>query len=171
MADITTEQVWREIERNVFAVLGLVTARHQARTVGIVYVVRKRQLYIGTDKETWKVRHIRQNPHVSITVPIAKRIAFMPWLKIPAATITFSGTATIHDARDVDAELLQAIYRGLVKDEKAIVASCVIAVTPQADFLTYGVGVPLMHMRDPKRARGRVAVTTERSVKAPGRQP
>jgi hypothetical protein len=35
---------------------------------------------------------------------------------------------------------------------------CVIEVTPEKDFLTYGVGVPLMKMRDPEEARGRAPV-------------
>lgn len=44
---LTTESIWDEIDRNNFAVLGMVTARHQARTVGIVYVVDDHRLYIG----------------------------------------------------------------------------------------------------------------------------
>jgi hypothetical protein len=30
-----------------------------------------------------------------MTIPIAKRVPLMPWVKIPAATITFSRTAQI----------------------------------------------------------------------------
>ena len=44
---LTSASVWNEVERNSFAVLGMVTARHQARTVGIVYVVDDHRLYIG----------------------------------------------------------------------------------------------------------------------------
>jgi len=36
--------------------------------------------------------------------------------------------------------------------------SCLIEVTPQGEFVTYGVGVSLMEMRDPAKARGRAAV-------------
>jgi hypothetical protein len=34
---------------------------------------------------------------------------------------------------------------------------CVIEVQPVGDFITYGVGIPLMTMRQPEKARGRVA--------------
>src|SRR5215217_1176342 len=85
---LTTAQVWQEIEANLFAVLGMVTPTGEARTAGIVYVVDDHKLYIGTDKAAWKTKHIVGNPHVSITIPIAKRIPFLPWIKIPAATIT-----------------------------------------------------------------------------------
>lgn len=48
--------------------------------------------------------------------------------------------------------------RQLTKDEKAR-AVCAIKVTPQGEFITYGVGMPLMQMRFPDKARGRADVT------------
>lgn len=44
---LTPDQVWREIDRHLFAVLGMVTAQGEARTVGIVYVVADHMLYIA----------------------------------------------------------------------------------------------------------------------------
>ncbi|MEZ4862787.1 MAG: pyridoxamine 5'-phosphate oxidase family protein [Caldilineaceae bacterium] len=155
---LTSEQVWQEIEKNLFAVIGMVTSQEEARTVGVVYVAHAGKLYIGTQKAAWKVKHIAQNPHVSLTVPIAKRIPLLPWIKIPAATITFSGEAKVLEQSEVNAEILQKLYHDVVKDEKAMAESCVIEVTPQGDFITYGVGIPLMQMRFPNKARGRAAV-------------
>ena len=163
---LTADQVWKEIEVNLFAVLGMVTPTDEARTVGIVYVVNDHRLYIGTDKAAWKTKHIARNPHVSLTIPIAKRIPFMPWLKIPAATITFSGVAHVLDPRDVNADVLKKLYRDVVKDEETMAESCVIEVIPQDDFITYGVGVPLMQMRFPDKARGRIAVASVHSDSA-----
>ena len=157
---MTTDQVWREIEQNLFAVLGMVTPSGEARTVGIVYVVNDHKLYIGTQRQTWKVKHIAANPFVSLTVPIAKQIPLMPWIKIPAATITFAGVARIRDNQAVKADVLNALYRDVVKDENAMAASCVLEVTPQGEFITYGVGIPLMQMRFPEKARGRAAVAS-----------
>ncbi|MEZ4736456.1 MAG: pyridoxamine 5'-phosphate oxidase family protein [Caldilineaceae bacterium] len=157
---LTTDQVWKEIEQNLFAVLGMVTPSKEARTVGIVYVVQDRKLYIGTQKQSWKVKHIAQNPDVSLTVPIAKRIPFLPWIKIPAATITFAGEAKVCENSEVNANVLKSLYRGVVKDEQAMAASCVLEVTPQGEFITYGVGIPLMQMRFPDKARGRAAVAS-----------
>lgn len=155
---LTTGEVWQAIEKEVFAVLGMVTADGEARTVGIVYVVRDRKLYIGTDRDAWKVRHIAANPHVSMTIPIAKRIPLLPWIKIPAATITFCGTAQILPADETPQEILNAVFRGMAEDEERVAGSCLIEVTPEKDFLTYGVGVSLMQMRDPHLARGRATV-------------
>ena len=163
---LTTEQVWRTIEKELFAVLGMVTAKREARTVGVVYVVRDRRLYIGTGRDTWKARHVTANRHVSITIPIAKRIPLIPWIKVPAATITFSGTARVLEAGETPPELLQAVFRGLAENEQLVADSCLIEVTPVKDFITYGVGVSLMQMRDTKKARGRAPVGSVDARKA-----
>ncbi len=155
---LTTGQVWETIEKELFAVLGMVTAENEARTVGIVYVVDNRRLYISSNKEAWKVRHIAQNPHVSMTVTVAKRIPLLPWIKIPAATITFSGEARILEPKDVSRGIIEATFRGMADDEVRTSGACLIEVTPQKEFITYGIGIPLMKMRDPEQARGRAPV-------------
>ena len=106
-----------------------------------------------------KARHIEQNPHVSVTVAIPKQIPLMPWIKIPAATITFSGMATVHPLADMDTDLQQAIFRGMQTDPGMAASSCMIEVEPVGDFITYG-GVSLMGMRDTVNARGRAPVVS-----------
>ena len=54
MADLTTAQVWKEIEDNIFAVLGMVSAKQEARTAGIVYLARGGKLYISSHTDAWK---------------------------------------------------------------------------------------------------------------------
>jgi len=153
--ELTTELVWNELEKELFAVLGMVTAKGEARTAGIVYIVRDRVLYIATGGETWKARHIRENSHVSVTIPIAKRIPILSWIKIPAATITFSGVATVLEAERVDKDILHGLLRGLETNKEMLETMCVIVVKPIGDFITYGVGIPLMAMRDTEKASGR----------------
>ncbi|MCA9980350.1 MAG: pyridoxamine 5'-phosphate oxidase family protein, partial [Anaerolineales bacterium] len=138
--DLTTGQVWQEIDKQLFAVLGFVTPKQEARTVGIVYVTSDRKLYIGSEREAWKVKHIAQNPHVSLTVTIPKSVPFMPFIKIPAATITFAGTAQILGVDAVSAAVIEKLYRGMKIDEAFKEQSAVIEVTPVREFMTYGVG-------------------------------
>ncbi len=45
-APVTTDRIWKEVRARLFAVLGFVNPKGEARTSGIVYVVRNRQLYI-----------------------------------------------------------------------------------------------------------------------------
>lgn len=155
---LTTDQVWDALEKELFAVLGMVTSRQEARTVGIVYAVRDRKLYISTKSDAWKTGHIAANPKISLTVPIAKRIPFLPWIKIPAATITFAGTARLLAPADCSPEILRAVFRDAADDPQLLAEVTIIQVTPVGDFVTYGVGVPLLQMRDPAKARGRAPV-------------
>ncbi len=157
-AQITTDQVWSELEGQLFAVLGFVTPKGEPRSAGINYVVRDHKLYISTDRASWKAKYIAQNPHVSITVPIAKRVPFMPWIKIPAATITFSGSASVLGLDQVAPDIVAILFRGMDVDDELVKTCIVIEVVPERDFVTYGVGVPLMAMRRPEDARGRAPV-------------
>lgn len=155
---LTSEQVWNELTKELFAVLGMVNPKGEARTVGIVYIVHDHKLYISTEKEAWKTRHVQRNPHVSITVPIAKRIPILPWIKIPAATITFSGMAKVLDAKNVQDDILHALFHGLETNQEMLATTVIFEIEPQGEFITYGIGIPLMQMRDREKARGRAPV-------------
>ncbi|MEZ4767953.1 MAG: pyridoxamine 5'-phosphate oxidase family protein [Caldilineales bacterium] len=155
---LTSAQVCQALEKEIFAVVGMVNANQEARTVGIMYTVRDRKLYFSTATSAWKTRYITANAHVSVTVPIAKRIPVMPWIKIPAATITFAGTARVFPATEVTPDLLRAILGPLADDLHAREETSIVEVTPTGDFITYGVGVSLRDMRLPELARGRAAV-------------
>ncbi len=155
---VTTEAVWNAIEKELFAVLGMVTGEGQSRTVGIVYQVHQRKLYIGTGFDTWKARHISENPHVSLTIPIPKRIPFLPWISIPQATITCHGTAKVIPSGEAEPDLLRLVFREAAKDQDLLKIYCLIEVVPKGDFITYGIGIPLLKMRNPDEARGRALV-------------
>ena len=155
---IPSEKVWQTLEKQIFAVLGMVTTKGEARTAGIVYAVHNQQLYISTQKQAWKTRHIIQNPCVSLTIPIHKTIPFMPWIQIPAATITFSGQATVQDAEKISPDILHKLFRGLERDSATLQNTAVITVRPTGEFITYGIGVSLMDMRFPEKARGRAQI-------------
>lgn len=157
MAKITSAQVWKEIENQIFAVIGMVTAHHESRTAGVVYIVRHRQLLIASTKSAWKTRHLATNPHVSVTIPIAKQIPFIP-IKIPPATITFSGVARVLEPADVAGETVSALFRGMEVTPETSAPFAIIEVTPEKEFVTYGVGVSLLTMRDPDESRGRAPV-------------
>jgi len=136
----------------------MVTKESETRSTGIVYTVNDNKLYIGTGLESWKTHHIRLNPEVSITIPIPKRIPLIPWIKIPQATISFSGTAWIIPAVEAEDNILHSVFRHMADDQELMKESCVIEVIPKGDFITYGVGISLMEMRNPELARGRAPV-------------
>ena len=137
-ASISSEQVWSLIRKQAFCIIGFVTTRGEARTAGVVYTVRGRTIYFGTETAAWKTRHLQRNPSISVTVPVPTWASRIPGLNMPPATITMSGKLEPRD--------------------ELMAASSVVEVTPAGDFLTYGIGVSLRTMLRPKEAGGRVSV-------------
>ena len=98
----TTEEVWEVLDKAFFGVLAFSNRDGHPRTAGVCYAVDGRSLLISTAKESWKVRHIAANPNVAMTVTIPKRVPFLPFIKVPAASISFKGDAEILAVEDVD---------------------------------------------------------------------
>ena len=145
-------EVWPYIEKWPFGVLSFVTPQGQSRSAGVMYKVKDRVLYVLTGPETWKARHIRANPNVSMTVtvqrlPIRVRQA-------PPAVITFAGTASVLDIEEVEPEMRRALTRSV--DD--LPDMCVIKIVPCGNFVTYGIGIPMLQMRQPEKALARVPV-------------
>lgn len=157
MVQVTTHQVWAELERRVFAVVGMVTARGEARTVGIMPIVRDRAIWFGSMDSEWKVKHVRTHPQVSVTYPVQRNVPLLPMIKVPAATVTFQGTASVLSGPEIPAEVWRALTRG-VEVPTADSGNVVVRIEPTGDFLTYGIGTSLLGMRDTANARGRAPV-------------
>jgi hypothetical protein len=155
MAELTTDQVWRVLEKQNFMVVGMVSARGQARTAGVMPYTVDRTLWFTTSDQEWKARHIAVNPEVSVTVAIPKRVPLLPWIKVPAATITFSGVAEVVPADRMPAAARDALTKGVKNTEGSDGTLLGIGVRPVGDFITYGVGVSVVKMRDTLAARGR----------------
>ncbi|ACQ78451.1 pyridoxamine 5'-phosphate oxidase-related protein FMN-binding [Beutenbergia cavernae DSM 12333] len=155
MVELTTDAVWRVLAKQNFMVIGMISARGQARTVGVMPLVLERTLWFTTNTQEWHAKHLAANPEVSVTVAIPKRVPFVPWIKIPAATITFSGVAEILPAAQMPREAREKLVRGLELggDERGALIG--VGVRPTSDFVTYGVGVSVLGMRDTEKARGR----------------
>jgi hypothetical protein len=148
----TAEEVWPYIEKWPFAVLSFVTPKGESRSAGVMYKVKDRTLYVLTGPGTWKAKHIKANPNVSVTVtvqrlPIRVRQA-------PPAVITFSGIGSVLAMDDVDPKMRRDLMRG-VGD---MPDTCVIRIEPTGRFVTYGIGIPMMQMRRPDEALARVPV-------------
>ncbi len=162
----TTEEVWEDLDHAFFGVLAFVNRKGHPRTAGISYTVEGRSLYISTDKDMWKVRHITSNPNVSMTVTIPKRVPFLPFIKVPAATITFKGIAEILGVRDIDAAVFDRLPRGSETDPKVLENTAIIRIVPVGEFVTYGIAMPITQMRKHEEAHGRAPCGTDEELAA-----
>jgi len=157
---LTSEQVWRSIAKASFAVLSYVTPGGEPRSSGVVYKAVGRKLYVAVSPESWKARHVPFSGQVSVTVPVRRGGLLALVLPIPPATISFHATAIVDPAGSAAARSPSEELKALLPPERRA-SSAVIEISPTGTFLTYGLGIPLMKMRDPASARARVPVADD----------
>jgi hypothetical protein len=160
---LTSEQVWRALAKASFAVVGYVTPSGEPRSTGVVYKAVGGRMYVAVAPDGWKAKHIAASGRVAVTVPVRRGGILSLLLPIPPATISFHGTAIVHPAGSPEVRARLKDLGALLPPERQATA-CLVEILPAGEFLTYGIGVPLMEMRDPAAARGRVPVTQEGST-------
>jgi hypothetical protein len=141
-----------------FAVISYVTPAGQPRSSGVVYTMADRRMFVVVAADSWKARHIAAGGRVAVTVTVRRGGILSLLFPIPPATISFHGSATVHAADSPKGLLAMKQLAMLLPPERRAVTR-VIEIRPEGQFLTYGVGVPLMRMRNPAIARAHVPVT------------
>jgi Pyridoxamine 5'-phosphate oxidase len=157
-ARLTSEQVWRALGKASFAVIGHVTGSGDPRSSGVVYGIHERRLYVAVAPDGWKAKQIAADGRVAMTVPVRRGGLLSLAVPIPPATISFHGRAIVHEPGDPAVGPALDALRRLLPDERRSSAS-VIEIVPEGTFVTYGLGIPLLRMRDPVASRARVAVS------------
>ena len=159
-ARLTTEQVWHELAKASFAVLGYVTPSGEPRSSGVVYKTVGRRLYVAVASDSWKAKHVAASGRVAVTVPVRRGGLLSLVAPIPPATISFHATAIVHPAGSLRARSLLTELGSLIPAERQA-SGAIIEVVPEGAFVTYGLGVSLSKLRDPAAARARVPVTQQ----------
>jgi hypothetical protein len=159
-APLTTEQVWHQVAKASFAVLGYVTPSGQPRSSGVVYKTLGRRLFVAVAPDSWKAKHVAASGRVAVTVLVRRGGLLSLVAPIPPATISFHGAAVVHAAGSPEARSLLRELASLIPKERRTAGS-VIEVVPEGEFLTYGLGVPLRRMLDPAAAQARVSAARE----------
>jgi hypothetical protein len=149
---LSSEQVWQQISKASFAVLGYVTPDGDPRSSGVLYATAGRRLYVAVAPDSWKARHIPVTGRVAVTVTVRRGGLLSLVFPIPPATISFHAAAVVHPPGALDASTAPTELAALVPAERRN-SMCLIEVVPEGRFVTYGVGVPLRQMRDPASSR------------------
>jgi Pyridoxamine 5'-phosphate oxidase len=157
---LTSEQVWREIAKASFAVVGYVTPSGEPRSSGVVYKTVGRRLFIAVGPESWKAHHIAASGRVAVTVPVRRGGILSLLVPIPPATVSFHATAMVYPPGSPQVRPLLDELASLLPAERRASAA-IIEVEPEGAFVTYGLGVSLTKMRDPDAARARIPVRWE----------
>jgi Pyridoxamine 5'-phosphate oxidase len=159
-ARLTTEQVWHQVAKASFAVLGHVTSSGEPRSSGVVYKTIEGRLYVAVAPDSWKAKQVAASGRVAVTVPVRRGGLLSLVAPIPPATISFHGAAIVHPAGSPQARSCLRELASLIPKERRT-AACVIEVVPEGEFLTYALGVPLRRMLDPAAAQARVPVARQ----------
>jgi hypothetical protein len=155
---LSCSAVWQSLEKASFAVVSHVSAAGEPRSSGVVYGIVDHRLYVAVATDGWKARQIATGQEVAVTVPVRRGGILSLLMPIPPATITFRATATVHPAGSLDVTSVSKDLAKLIPDERRE-SSVIIELVPTHRFVTYGIGVSLMDMRDPARARAWVPVS------------
>ena len=99
-----------------------------------------------------------------MTVTLPRRVSFLPFIKVPAAAITFQGEAQILEVGDIDSTVFARLGRGKESDPAVLADTAVIRIIPRGHFVTYGIGMSVLQMRKHEEAHGRAACGTEQEV-------
>jgi hypothetical protein len=155
---LTSDQVWQALAKATFAVLSYVTPTGEPRSSGVVYKTIGRRLYVAVAPDSWKAKHIAASGRVAVAVPVRRGGIVSLVFPIPPATISFHGTAIVHQSDSSEVSSLLKELASLLPPERRA-SAFLIEILPEGEFLTYGLGVSLRNMRTPAAARGRVLVS------------
>ena len=153
---LTASDVWKSLGKHSFAVMSHVTASGEPRSSGVIYGTDGGRLLVVVAASSWKARTITDGQVVAVTVPARRGGLLAMLFPIPPAAISFRARAKVGEPCVLDLKTLPPKLARLLPPSEA--ESCVIELTPEGHFLTYGIGVSLMTMRDPEAATARVPV-------------
>ena len=160
-ARLTTEQIWHQLAKGSFAVLSHVTPAGSPDPAAS----STRPSDGGCTSRPLPTAGRPGTPRgrVAVTVPVRRGGLLSLVAPIPPATVSFHATAIVHQADSPEVRSVLKELASLLPAERQA-SACIIEVIPEGFFVTYGVGVSLMRMRDPAAARARVPVTQEGSA-------
>jgi hypothetical protein len=146
------DEVRKILKKNIWLVLSTVNEKNQPHSCVVVYQSDGNIITVLTGADTIKVRNIKKNNKVSITIPFRKNF-FHKLIPAPPAELHFYATAEIVPKNDEEAGkvygkfLKQAEKSGVEED------SVFIKITPLNTIHTFGVGIKLLEMMKPEKAR------------------
>lgn len=151
---LTAHDVWAAVAHASFAVISHVTPSGSPRSSGVLYTCEGDRMYVVVAGNSWKARHITDDGLIAVTVPIRRGGIMSLLAPIPPATVSFPAVATVHHTALLGR--VPRLARLVPPDQR--VGCAVLEIRPTGHYVTYGLGVSLRDMRDPHRARARVAV-------------
>jgi uncharacterized protein YhbP (UPF0306 family) len=142
-------EIKRLIGKNHFCVIATASRDGKPHTAGVLYCSKDLELYVYTGRDAKKVRNIRENPCVAITIPVWR--SHLPFA--PPRSIQFQGMAEILSTNE---PVAQGIYNFRILFKRIKITDkggCFIHIRPTEKINTHGVGISVFSMaRHPEKA-------------------
>ena len=164
---LSFDPVVKELRKRDFAVLSTICEEGRPYSVGVSYGVSLPGapfgIYLMTRRHLKKARNIVANHHVSLVVPLTRRLLWF----LPPPSIHFQGTAELLDWKDeVGTRIFESFFMGrqiLSKYKEANgrgeTRICFVRITPNEEVFTYMVGYPVWEIgKRMESGAGRVTI-------------
>jgi len=146
------EEIRRILEKNFWLVLSTVNEKNQPQSCVVIYQSDGHNIFVQTGTETLKANNIRKNSQVSVTIPFRKNLLHK-FIPAPPAELHFKATAELLPFEDAEARQVFRKYLKQINQVSLPQKSIWIKITPKSPIATYGVGIRLIQMRNPSKAR------------------
>src|SRR5689334_17702394 len=84
-AHITSERVWKEINKQSFMIESHISPAGEPRASGVVYRAIRHRLYMVGARDSLKARQIGEGQQVALTIPVRRGGVFLQLLHFPPA--------------------------------------------------------------------------------------
>ena len=149
--DDLTDEVRKILRKNIWLVLSTVNENNRPHSCVVVYQSDGYKITVLTGSDTVKVKNIKKNDKVSVTIPFRKNF-FHKLIPAPPAELHFSATAEIVPKGDEEARKIYNKFLKHAENSGVDEDSIFIKITPSNTIHTYGVGIKLLELRKPEKA-------------------
>ena len=151
MKDLVKE-VRKIMKKNMWLVLSTANEKGNPQSSVIVYSSDGNALYFTTGINTLKARNMQKNPNVSVTIPFRMNLLHK-LIPAPPGELHFKAKAEFLERED---EEVQTMLARIIKYEEKVEIpqeTVYVKLVPTSKIATYSVGIKLINLRFPEKAR------------------
>ena len=142
------DEVRNLFKRNNSLVLSTVSSKGNPQSSLVVYVSDGETIYVMTGEMTQKIKNIKKNPLVSVTIPFYKNLLHRLITIAPPASLTFKADADILPFNEEEPRKLFKKRMRMEPPDMPNEKPVWVRLKPKSRVVCLGVGVPLSELRN-----------------------
>ena len=140
------DEVRNLFKRNNSLVLSTVSSKGNPQSSLVVYVSDGETIYVMTGEMTQKIKNIKKNPLVSVTIPFYKNLLHRLITMAPPASLTFKADADILPFNEEEPRKLFKKRMRMEPPDMPNEKPVWVRLKPKSRVVCRGVGVPLWEL-------------------------